>query len=79
MKSMTVGKLKGEFSEVLKQVQAGEPVAVELGRKHTRVAVIVPYAQYRQGESRVLGVLEGEATYRVRADWDIPDEEMVTP
>jgi len=78
MKTMTVGKLKASFAEVLQDVQAGESVAVEFGRKHTPVAVIIPYTLYRPGKPRVLGIKEGEASYRVCGDWELSDEELLT-
>ena len=77
MKTMAVGKLKASFAEVLRDVQAGESVAVEFGRKHVPVAVIIPYGQYRRNTPRVLGVMEGRAKCVVSKDWELSDAEFL--
>ena len=79
MKRMTVGKLKTSFSDVLREVEKGTVVAVEFGRKHTPVAVLLPYAQYAEKKApRRLGVLEGRARYRVRESFAMSDDDLLS-
>ena len=79
MKTLAIGELKARFSEVLDEVAHGHPVAVGRGRQKTKVAVIVPYAQYRAAaKPRTLGVLEGHARYHVNKDFKISDEEFLS-
>ncbi len=40
VKRLSVGELKANFSAVLHDVEQGESVTVEYGRRHTPVAVI---------------------------------------
>jgi prevent-host-death family protein len=78
MKTLPVGELKAHFSEVLKDVRGGETVAVEFGRKHTPVAVLVPYDQYLENKpTRKLGVLEGQGQYRIGDDFNMDDQELL--
>ena len=41
MKTMTVGDLKTNFSEILKYVQQGEKVAIAFGKKKEIVAFLL--------------------------------------
>ena len=54
MKTLTVGELKAKFSEVLAQVRDGEKIIISFGRKREKVAVLVPYLQYRAKPERKL-------------------------
>lgn len=78
MKTMAVGELKTHFSEVLEEVRRGHPVAVGYGKRKTRVAVIVPYEQYEATAARRLGVMEERASYSVRRDFKMSDEDLLS-
>jgi antitoxin (DNA-binding transcriptional repressor) of toxin-antitoxin stability system len=75
VKAMTVGQIKAEFSDVIADVRKGNTVAVEYGRKRTRVAMIVPY-QEPVGE-RQLGVLRESAAFTWLGDGKISDDELL--
>ncbi len=60
MKTMTVGDLKTNFSAALKEVEAGEKIAITFGRKKEVKAMLVPSVE-KKGK-RVLGILEGIAS-----------------
>ena len=77
MKTLQVGELKAKFSEVLKQVIAGTPIAVEYGRRRERVAVIVPVEQYTPKTSRSIGVLQGKARCVIHEDFELADERFL--
>lgn len=79
MKTLQVGEFKAKFSEVLKEVVKGNPVAIEYGRKKERVAVIVPRDQYKPRNQRILGVLDGKATCVIRKDFKLTDEDLFSP
>ena len=42
MKSFTVGEFKALFAAVLKEVQAGHPIAITYGKKRETLAMLVP-------------------------------------
>ena len=78
MKTMTVGELKAQFSEVLAQmVKNGEPIAISFGKKKERIAAIVPYSHLKPQSSRRLGVMRGHASCVIRADFAKSDEEVL--
>ncbi len=78
MRTLTVGELKAQFSEVLTAVQAGESVVVCYGQKKKRVAALVPYAQFaaRTGK-RPLGLLKGKGHFEIAKDFKMTDEEFL--
>ena len=77
MKTMAVGELKTHFSEILTAVQKGQSIAVGFGRNKRKIAVIVPYREYRTTHGRRLGLLQGKARFRVHADFKVADEEFL--
>lgn len=48
MQTIQAAKLKHELSSVLESVRNGDEFVVEFGRKHERVAVILPYSEYKR-------------------------------
>lgn len=59
MKSIQVGQFKAELSSILEQVQnLGETFVIEFGKKHKKVAMLVPYEQKKK--VRKFGQLEGK-------------------
>ncbi len=44
MHAIQVGKLKSEFSSILEKIQNnGEKFVIEYGKKHKKVAILIPY------------------------------------
>jgi len=67
MKTVQVGEFKSDFSSILDKVQnLGETFIIEYGKKHKKVAMLVPYEE--KTEARVFGQLQGK--YRVPDDFD---------
>jgi antitoxin (DNA-binding transcriptional repressor) of toxin-antitoxin stability system len=79
MKTLTVGKLKSDFSNILNTVQNGEDIVIEYGRKHKKIAVIVPYQTYisKPKPKRKIGILKGKASFKIKKDFKITDEELL--
>jgi antitoxin (DNA-binding transcriptional repressor) of toxin-antitoxin stability system len=77
MKTLAVGELKAQFSAVLAEMKEGHPVAVGFGKSKRKIAVLMPYQQYRKPAGRRLGILEGRATCRVLADIGMSDEDVL--
>ncbi len=78
MKTLQVGELKQKFSHVLDLVRQGEEITITFGKTHEKVAVIVPYEKYKRKKKRSLGVLEERASYTIRDDFEITDDEFLT-
>ena len=73
MQSVQVGQFKAEFSSILDKVQnKGEKFVIEYGKKHKKVAMIVPYEKEKL--TRKFGQLEGQ--YCVPVDFDKESDEI---
>ena len=77
VKTLGVGEIKARFSDVLEQVKGGEKIAVAYGKKRKRVAVIVPYDEYRPEGRRKLGPLQGKAGFEIRPGFEIADDDLL--
>lgn len=77
MKTYTVGEFKSDFSSILGLIRQGESVSLEFGKRQERLAVLVPYKQYKQANKIKLGILKGKATFKTSPDFKISDEEFL--
>ena len=77
MQTMIVAELKVNFSEVLQRVQHGEDVVISYGKRHEKVAVLVPFSHYAGRQGRRLGLLAGKASFSIRGDFSLTDEEFL--
>ncbi len=77
MESISVGELKARFSEVLERIRDGEEIIVSYGKKHKKVAVLLPYERYSPGRIRKLGVLKRRARCVIHKDFKVTDEEIL--
>jgi antitoxin (DNA-binding transcriptional repressor) of toxin-antitoxin stability system len=78
MQTMTVGEVKAHFSEVLELVQKGEDVVISFGKKKEKIAVLVPFVSYQGKPQRQLGLLAGKATFTLKDDFAVNDDELLT-
>ncbi len=76
MKTLTVGALKTNFSEVLKAVQSGEEFAIAFGKRKEVIAYIVPKQLHKKGK-RKIGILEGKASVVFKEDFKMTTEEFL--
>lgn len=77
MKTLQVGEFKRRFSEMLDSVRKGEEIAITFGKKKEKVAVIIPYEVYKKTSKRRLGLLENKASFEIREDFELSDEEFL--
>ncbi len=75
MKTLTIGNLKSNFSHVINDVKQGRDVIIEYGKKHEKLAVIIPYKKWDR-KKRKVGILKGKATYKIIGDFKITDEDL---
>ena len=79
MKTLTVGDLKANFSSIIKDVKTGKSVTIAFGRNHEKVAVLIPYSEYRKSKKpRKIGILEGQATYKIKKNFKISDNDLLS-
>jgi antitoxin (DNA-binding transcriptional repressor) of toxin-antitoxin stability system len=60
MKTLPVGEIKAQFSEVLEKVKQGETFGILYGKKKKPVAMIVPYIDSEEKKERKIGILDGK-------------------
>jgi|APLow6443716910_1056828.scaffolds.fasta_scaffold15798_3 prevent-host-death family protein len=77
MQVISVGDLKARFSEILNQVKKGQEIVISFGKQRKKVAVLMPYSQLKHRPQRKLGLLKGRASYRIRDDFKLSDEEIL--
>ena len=78
MKTLPVGELKAQFSEVLELVEKGESFGILYGKKKKPIAMIVPYSEKKTKKERILGLLEGKVEVKFHEDFSMTEEELVS-
>ncbi len=76
MRTINIGDLKTNFSQILKDVENGEKIIIAFGKQSKKLAVIVPFQQYF-GQKRKLGLLAKRGKVKFSKDWVITDEELI--
>ena len=77
MYQLTVGQFKSKFSEVLEKVLKGESIGITYGKSKKKVAALVPYKKYIKSHAIKLGILEGKASFKIKPDFKMTDEEFL--
>lgn len=84
MKALTYNEVIDNILKILEMVQSGEEIVIKNVKTHENVAVIVPYKKYRKKvnstkkQERPLGILKGKASYKIKENFKISDEELLT-
>jgi len=78
MYTMTVGEVKAHFSKVLEIVQRGDDVVISFGKKKKKIAVLVPFSHYERKPERRLGLLAGKASFSIKDDFKISNDEFLS-
>ena len=77
MKTLQSAEAKTHFSSVLRDVEAGNEVAIVYGKRKEAVAVIIPYEKWKKNQKRQLGTLEGKMSVKFAKDFAMTDEELI--
>ena len=77
MKTLQSAKAKTHFSSVLKDVEAGNEIAITYGKKKQTIAVIIPYKKWKKNQKRQLGTLEGKMSVNFSEDFAMTDGELL--
>jgi len=76
MKNLQVGEFKSKFSKVLEDIKKGREITISFGKKKEKIAVIIPYSKYKKSINRKLGILENKASFKIKENFSISDEEL---
>jgi prevent-host-death family protein len=77
MKTLPVGELKAQFSEVLERVKHGESFGIVYGRKKKPIAMIVPYEDKKNQKDRIIGILDGKVSFKISNAFKMTEEELL--
>lgn len=77
MKTLPVGEIKAQFSEVLEKVKQGESFGILYGKKKKPVAMIVPYIDPEEKSEREIGILDGKVKITFADDFKMTEEEFL--
>ncbi len=77
MKALTQNEVTKNILKVLEIVRSGEEIIIKNGENQENVAVIISYEKYKSKQERPLGILKGKATYKIKDDFKIADEELL--
>jgi prevent-host-death family protein len=77
MKTLQLAEAKTHFSSILRDVEAGNEVAIAYGKRKKTIAVIIPYEKWKKSQKRQLGTLEGKITVEFAKDFSMTDEELI--
>jgi len=76
MYDLTVGQFKSKFSEVLEKVLQGQSIGITYGKNKKKVAALVPYKNLNVKKFK-LGLLKDKASFKIKSDFKITDEEFL--
>ena len=79
MEYIQVGQLKTDFSTILQNIQnSGKKYVIEYGKKHKKIAMIIPYdKRLEESSKRVFGLLEDSGSFQIKDDFSMSDEELL--
>ncbi len=77
MKTLAIGELKAQFSEILEKVKNGESFGILYGKKKKPIAMIVPFQEKEKKKERKLGILDGKVTITFADDFKMTEEEFL--
>jgi len=77
MKTLTYMEVKNNFPVIWDTIRNGEEIVVSTEKRREKIAVIIPYERYQRKKQRPLGILKGKATYNIKDNLKITDEEFL--
>jgi len=79
MEYIQVGQLKTDYSTILQNIQkGGKRYVVEYGKKHKKVAMIIPYdKRLEESEERRFGLLKDSGSFQIKENFSMSDEELL--
>ena len=78
METFSVGELKSRFSEIIGELRKGREIVVSYGKKKEKIAVIIPYDQYKDKPERKLGILKDVGRLKIHEDFKINDDVLLS-
>ena len=77
MKTIQSVEFNNHFASILKDIKAGNEIAIADDKDKQTIAVIIPYNKWKNNSTRQLGTLEGKMSVTFADDFRITDEELI--
>ena len=77
MKTLPVGEIKAQFSEVLEKVKQGESFGILYGKRKRPVAMLVPYIDSEKKAPRQIGIMDGKVSISFSSDSKMTEDELL--
>ncbi|ACF43047.1 type II toxin-antitoxin system Phd/YefM family antitoxin [Pelodictyon phaeoclathratiforme] len=77
MKTLPVGEVKAQLSEILEKVKQGESFGILYGKKKRPIAMIVPYLDSEKKKERKIGILDGKVKITFADNFKMTEEEFL--
>jgi len=77
MKTLPVGEVKAQLSEILEKVKQGESIGILYGKKKRPIAMIVPYLDSEKKKERKIGILDGKVKITFADNFKMTEEEFL--
>lgn len=78
MKALTKNEVTDNIFRILELVKNGEDILIKGDHSKENFAVIIPYKKYKIKKDRQLGILKGKASYKLKDNFKITEEELLT-
>ncbi len=77
MKTLPVGEVKAQLTEILEKVKQGESFGILYGKKKKPIAMIVPYFDSEKKKERKIGILDGKVKITFADNFKMTEEEFL--
>lgn len=77
MKVVSFSHIKKNLAKIFEMVKDGEEIIVSKNKGKDKLAVILPYNKYQTEKERPLGILKGKATFKIKDDFKMTEEELL--
>ena len=77
MKTLTANEIGKDFELILELVLKGEEIIIKNEKSKKKIAVLLPFENYKKQKQRYFGILKDKATYYIKDDFEISDEELL--
>jgi len=78
MKTLTFNEMRNNIQKIIEMVNKGEEIIIKNEQDQEKVAVIISYKKFKHKHERPLGILKGKANYKIKDDFQITDEELLS-
>lgn len=77
MTTLTQKQIKDDISRIFEIVEKCEDILIKEDHNQENIAIIIPYKKFISRSDRPLGILKGKASFKMKDDFKITDEELL--